>query len=503
VLAIGGAIALALALVAGGFVWEQFVVPSRTVKTVNQETLTRREYDQLQRRQVISQQIVRGLQFLRLFGNQSFGGQQQSFDQQVLQGNFQLASLGTARSRREPVDEAQVEQWVDRQILDQSAQEQFQINPDQGRIDQELVAALGSFLPSEAVTSTDTLTGTDTVSGTTDVTGTSDVTNTAATATPPPTATPLPEQATQQAEQVIDAVYTDYTNLVSQFAANAGTLTADQRTPNMTRDELATTLRDQFRQQVVSEQVGERLVPALPADTAEGPQFIQLRQIVLQVPPPQPTVDTLEGTEGVTSTTEITGTDALTDTGTDALTDTDTLTGTTDITDTTQLSPEQLDALFAQRLDEANGIVQQLRDNPDSFAVLAQEKSNDTATAAQGGEVGLIDRQGTLQEGATPLPQPVIDAAWALPDNGISDPIRTDTGWVIVQRQPEDPEERLQRLRQDALTDWLSTQRASAQIVPPPSTSPSASPSEGPTPFTTEPAGEEAPSPSEEATTTP
>jgi parvulin-like peptidyl-prolyl isomerase len=488
-LAISAAVLLALALPLGGFLWEQFVVPSRTVKQVNEETLTRREYDQLQRRQLIGQQIVQGLQFLRLFGNQSFGGQQQSFDQQVLQANFQLASLGTARSRREPVDDAQVEQWTDRQILEQYAQAQFQINPDQGRVDQALVSALGSFLPSEAVTSTDTLTGTDALSGT------SDVTSTTATATPPPTATPLPEQATPQAEQIIDTLYTDYTNLVSQFAANAVGLPADQRTPNMTRDELATTLRDQFRQQVVQEQVGERLVPELPADTAEGTEFIQLRQIVLQVPPPTPEA----GTETLTDTDTLTDTGAVT--GTETLTDTGTVTGTAGITDTTQLSPEQLDSLFAQRLDEANGIVQQLRDNPDSFGAVAQEQSNDTATAAQGGEVGLIDRQGTLQQGEASLPQAVVDAAWALPDNGISDPIRTDTGWVIVQRQPEDPDDRLQRLRQDALTDWLSEQRANAQIVPAPSASPS--PSEGPTPFTTEPAGEESASPSAEATTTP
>ncbi len=482
-LAIGGAVALALLLVVGGFIWEQFVVPRNPVASVNNETLTRREYDQLQRSQIISQQIVQGLQFLRLFGNQNFG--QQSFDQQVLQGNFQLASIGTPRSRREPVEEAQVQAWIDRQVLEQGAAGQFNINPDQGQVDQALVASLGSFLPTEAVSGTDTLTGTDTLSGTTGVTGTSDVTGTAATATPPPTATPFPEQATQQAEQIIDAVYSDYTNLINQFAANAVGLPADQRTPNVTRDELATTLRNQFREQVVRQQVSERLVPELPADTGEGPEFIQLRQIVLQVPPPA----AADGTDNITDT----GT--LTDTG--ALTDTETLTDTAAATDTTQLSPEELDALFAQRLEEANGIVQQLRDDPDSFAALAQERSNDATTAAQGGEVGLIDRQGALQQGEASLPQAVVDAAWALPDNGISDPIRTENGWVIVQRQPEDPQDRLQRLRQNALTDWLSQQRATAQVSPAPSASPS--PSEGPTPFTTEPAGEESPSSSEAA----
>lgn len=490
-LALSGVVALVIALVAGGFIWEQFILPSRPVAHVNQTTLTRRGYEQLQRNQLITQQIVQNLQLFRLFGNQNFGGQQGSFDQQVVQANYQLSSLGTTRSRREPVNDTALQQWVDQQLLEQGAQEQYQINPSQGQVDQALIAALGSFVSTNGVTGTNTLTGTNALSSTTGVTGTSSAASakasTTATASVPPTATPLPDQATQQAGRVIDAVYTQYTNLVNQFAANTAGLTAAQRTPHMTRDELATALRDQFREQTVREQVSNKLVPTVPPEGANGPQFIQLRQIVLQVPPPQPNAGAANGTASITGTATLSGTNTLSNTGT--------ISGTNGITDTAKLSPAQRDALFAQRLTEANSIVQELRAKPNEFATLAQQKSNDTATASQGGTVGLIDRKGTVKEGTTPLPQPVIDAAWALPDNGISAPIRTDNGWVIVQRQPEDPQARLQRLRQDALTSWLTQRRTNAntngQISPAPSAS--ASPSEGPTPFATETSGTETP----------
>ncbi len=480
-LAIGGAVALALSLVIGGLVWQQFVRPNQTIKRVNEATLTRRDYNQLQRNQIITNQIVRGLQLLRFFGPGQNFGQEQSFDEQVLSANFQLASLGTARSSAQGQDDAQVEQWVEEQIVDQYGVQQLG-NPQPGEIDQALVADLGTFLPTATVSGTDTLSGTNTLSGTDAVSGTSDPAATA-TATPPPTATPLPEQATTQANQIVDTVYTEYVNLINQFAANSSQLTRDQSTPHMTREELSTALRSTFRQQVLRERIGTQLLPEVPAEAE--PEFIQLRQIVLQVPPP---------------TEAVTGTDTLSDTG--ELSGTDTLSGTTGITDTSTLSPEQLEELFAERQTEANDLRAQLVANPDQFETLAQENSEDQATAAQGGTVGLINREGAVQEGTTPLPQAVIDAAWALPDNGISEPIRTPNGWVIVQRQPEDPEQKLQRLRQDALTTWINEKRASATIVPPPSPSPSPSLLEDePTPFATETEGQSAPS--ESATTTP
>lgn len=95
VLALAGVVGLAILLIIGGFVFDRFIQPSQTLKSVNNESLTRGEYDQLQRERLL-QQMARTLQFSKLFGANNSFGQGGSFDEQIVQSNLQLLEIGTS-----------------------------------------------------------------------------------------------------------------------------------------------------------------------------------------------------------------------------------------------------------------------------------------------------------------------------------------------------------------------------------------------------------------------
>lgn len=459
ILALSGAVGIALLLIIGGFVYDRLVLPSRTLKQVNNATLSRGDYERLTRQETI-QQMARTLQFSKLFGsNQSFG-QGGRFDEQIVQANLQLLEIGTSRSRQEPVADTLVSQWVDQQLAEQAAQQQFQINPEGGEVDQLLVSELGSVLPATG-TPTDTAGITETVTAEASVAATAEASAASTAATTPtatavPTATPLPAEATTLANQVVDELYNEYLNILGALPEEAP---ERQRTPHAAKEELAAALRAQYRQQLIQQRVGEALVQEIPADDASEPERISARHILLQVPKPSPTPEpaapdaTETATAAETPTAEATPTPSPTP------------------------SPEELETLFAERKTEADQIYQRLIANPETFADVARELSEDQGSAAQGGAVGTFDRQGQTDSGQT-LVQPFVDAAWALVENEISQPVRSEFGWHIIQRVPEDPETKLERLRQAAYQDWIAQQRQQATIIPAPTPTPTEVPVE-------------------------
>ncbi len=220
---------------------------------------------------------------------------------------------------------------------------------------------------------------------------------------------------------------------------------------------MAAALRAQYRQQLIQQRVGEALVKEIPADDASEPDRISARHILLQVPKSSPTPEPAapDATETATAVE----------------------TPTAEATPAPTPSPEELETLFAERKTEADQIYQRLIANPESFADVARELSEDQGSAAQGGDVGSFDRQGQTDSGQT-LVQPFVDAAWALQENEISQPVRTEFGWHIIQRVPEDPEAKLNRLRETAYEDWLAQQRQQATIIPAPTPTPTELPVE-------------------------
>jgi hypothetical protein len=478
VLAIGGALALAALLIIAGVVYERIIQPNTTLRQVNGVSLTRGEYERLQRTSAI-QQLAQTLQLSKLFGaNQSFG-QTGRFDEQVVQTNLELATLGTARNRDQPIDETVISQWVDQQIIEQNAKSEFQIDPSAGEIDQAVIAQYGSVIQTTPeVTATETLTDTAELTATTEAATAEAATTTASPPTPttPPTATPEAAQATEQTNQVVDELYTEYSNILTALPQEA---LESQRTPHVTKDELAQALRASFREQVIRERVSAALVKEVPADDQTEPTTITVRHILLQVPEPEPTPEPTTAAPDATATEEA-------------------ATATAEPTPTPKPSVEELEQQFTERKAEADAIYQRVAANPDSFADVARAESDDPGSKEQGGELPAFDRAGNItggQEGQT-LVKEFADAAWALKENEISQPVRTQFGWHIIQRLPEDPQAKLTRLQQSAFDAWLAEKRQTATIVPPPTPTPTEIP-----PVTTEEPTTETAQP--EATTTP
>lgn len=483
VLALSGAVGLALLLIIAGFVFDRFVAPNQTLRQVNSAKLTRAGYDDLTRTNLV-QQMSRLLQFSKLFGSNQSLGQGGRLDQQVVDANTQLATIGTAAARTTPVDESVISTWVDQQVTEQQAAAQFQINPNQGEIDQLLVSELGSVLQS-ADTVTDTAAVTETVTASTaaspaasaaasaDASAAASADASAAASAAPtalPTATPLPAEATTKADQIVDVLYTEYTNILGALPEEAAART---KTAHASKADLATALRAEYRARLLEQRVGEALVKEVPAGDTSTPTEISARHILLQVPKPTPTPT------AAPEATETAVADAM---------------ATAEPVPTPTLTPAELEGQFAERKTEADGIYQQLIAKPETFPDVARALSDDPGSKEQGGDVGTFNEQGQTQGGQTLVPE-FVAAAFALKENEISQPVRTQFGWHIIQRLPEDPEAKLTRLRTDAYTKWLAEQRAKATIIP----APTPTPTEIPPVETEVPAGSAAP----EATTTP
>jgi peptidyl-prolyl cis-trans isomerase D len=84
---------------------------------------------------------------------------------------------------------------------------------------------------------------------------------------------------------------------------------------------------------------------------------------------------------------------------------------------------EQEQAAAKKRADE---VAEQARKNPQKFAELAKTASQDTGSAAQGGDLGLFARDGSMVK-------PFEDAVFTMKQGEIVGPVKTDFGWHIIK----------------------------------------------------------------------
>lgn len=113
---------------------------------------------------------------------------------------------------------------------------------------------------------------------------------------------------------------------------------------------------------------------------------------------------------------------------------------------------------------------------------LAQERSDDLGSRESGGDLGFFDPQGVAENGAT-YPPELVETAFTLEEDEISNPIRTQFGWHVIQvtdRQLPDREEQLRQARTEALDAWVGEQREAIMIerFPEPTPSPTLAPTE-------------------------
>ena len=168
--------------------------------------------------------------------------------------------------------------------------------------------------------------------------------------------------------------------------------------------------------------------------------------------------NTVTPTAAVTTTGAVTATAAVT--GTQAVTGTEAVTGTADITGTEAISGTHGPYTDAAALALANELRSRILAGED-FAALARAYSDDTGSGANGGDLGWF--------GKGRMVAPFEEAAFSLPLNQVSEPVKTDFGYHLIEvlekdaAKPKD-ESQLQQERAQAFQTWLSSQSSGDQV---------------------------------------
>lgn len=408
-------IGLALLAILAGVLYDQLWVPSQPVARVGDVTLSQGDY-WTERRHAYAREIVQNFQLLALFGGnpqftEQFQGQSPTIDNQV----------ETIRSTE--IDPAVLAQWETRQIKEQGAAN-LGISVDEAAVDQALVSDLGivflppptppvtpttEVAPTEEATTTEEPAATEeaaTAEEPAATTGDGAAAPPAATATFAPTETPLPTpapaEAATQTDQIIDEIYRRYEIELATAAED----------PDLSKEDFRAALADQYRERVIDERVQAQLVPADDFVASEEPERIQVRQVFVAVTPPA------------------------------------------------EATQEQRDAAFAEAKDRTDTIAAELRGGAD-FATVAAVSSDDPGSREQGGDLGFFDRSGAADGGVT-YPPELVERAFDLEEGVISDPIRTQFGWHIIEVTDRDipsEEQQLREARTEALDAWVEEQR--------------------------------------------
>jgi parvulin-like peptidyl-prolyl isomerase len=433
----GSAIGLALLAVLIGLGYDRLWIPSRPIAQAGSATLSRGTYWS-ERRNEIARRLTQSLQLLSMFGSQ-FSSQ---FEGQIPQLDGQVPTIRTS-----PVDEETVNGWIDRQVIVQSAAQEFQIQANDGEVAQALVGDLARVFspPPPAPTSTTSLTPTAGLSTTavvpaeaTAATGAAPTAASGPTAAAPtgaaaatettkptelPTATPQADAALKQQDEIFGRVFDAYQQEILRLSPGARA--------NLTLDDFKAALHDQYLRQAITSKVEQQLLPEAGFTPTTDPSSIETRQILISV------TATLSDTQ------------------------------------------EQRDAAYAARKPAAEAILAQLRGGAD-FETLAKENSDDYSTRDQGGTLASFDKDGKTQQGQQMDPA-IVKAALALDENAISDLIQTPFGWHIIQvvkKTVDSKDTQLQAARTKKFDEWLAQKRAAFDIsrVPPQTPSPTLPP---------------------------
>jgi len=102
------------------------------------------------------------------------------------------------------------------------------------------------------------------------------------------------------------------------------------------------------------------------------------------------------------------------------------------------LPPGQKDMTDAEALAKAQEIRQKLVQGAD-FAELARAESNDAGSSSNGGDLGFLRHGQTVPS--------VEEAAFALPDGGLSQPIKTPFGYHLIRVEERKPTRTFEDLR--------------------------------------------------------
>ena len=151
-----------------------------------------------------------------------------------------------------------------------------------------------------------------------------------------------------------------------------------------------------------------------------------------------------------------------------------------------QMVTDKIDAQVGQTADQvhaahiliatedlANKIYQEVTQPGADFAAIAKKESNDTATAANGGDLGWFTRG--------EMPKQFEDVAFSLKPGQISKPFNTPYGWEIVKVYAHEnramTDDQISALQTYLVNQWLDQQKAqtSVSVVVTPAPTPTSS----------------------------
>ena len=428
---LGIAIGAALLLVVVGIVYQLFVLPNRAVASFDGQEIAARDY---QKRAKLEQsnlqnQLLQYTQMEQQFGNQGFFTTQINQLQATLSSPFALGQQTLDSMIRERVIEREAaarnitvtDDEVEEALRQEIANARGLVTVPQATAtaqaaaDATATAALWTPTPEPTVAASAAVTATEDMTGTAAVTDTGAVSETAA---PEATPTPMPPAA-----------------IITDTALSEGLQSLEDSIKSisgMTLDEYRNIIRARLLGGKLAKVIGEEQVAATSEQVHA--RHILLREIT---PTPEPTplpegAPTLEPTPTATALPE----GAPTPTPTPA--------------------PRTRDEALALATD-LRGRLEQGED----FATLAEEYSDDTGSAAQGGDLGWF-AQGTMVA-------PFDEAAFSLPVGQISEPISTTFGIHLIEVLDKDPARakdaaQLEQERAQAFDTWLQEQVAALQV---------------------------------------
>lgn len=508
----GVALGLALLLVVIGLVSEFIIMPNSAVATVGETQLITRDF----RKRVfleqnrLQNQMLRMSQLEQQFGGQGFFASQINQLQATLSSPFTLGIEVLDQMIREEVVRQQAaarnisvtDAEIDEALREEVAAQQGAVTVPQATSTAEAAV--------EATTTADSWTPTPTA--TVDASGV-----VTATATPLPTPvlpTPLPIITDEQYIEGLAQLETNLRDIANMTLVEyrqivASRLLNEKLTEVIGDEQVEPTTEQVFARHILLE-ITEPVTPTTEITSTTGITEEEITEDVVLTSTSEVTtaevitaeevapVEAVTGTDEVTSTETVTedatgdATEAVTDTAgitepvvvtetivvtetvtvTDTVTDTDNITestamtGTDAISDTvTELSP----AATPEPRDEAQtlALAQEIRQRllaGEDFAALAAEYSSDTTSAVNGGDLGWFGRGAMVA--------PFEEAAFALEPGEISEPIRSDFGYHIIEVLEKDadrPKDQatLEQERTAAYETWLQEQIAATPIERP------------------------------------
>jgi parvulin-like peptidyl-prolyl isomerase len=415
VIGTGAAIALALLFVIAGVVYEFVIKPSSTLAAVNEDKIVTRDYWKrvhLQQNQ-LQNQLARLVDLERQFGNQGFFTSQISQIEATLSSPF---SLGV-QVLDEMIEEAVIRGEAEARGVSVSDEEAEEALREQVAASQQAVTvpqATATAAAAEEATAT-AESWTPTPTPTIDVSGAITETEPLPTPEPLPTLPVLTEDAYQEG----------LAELESNIRGVSGMSLAEYR--EVIRTQLLT---EKLQAIVANEQVSV---------TSEE---VNARHILLRVIEPEPSPTPVP--EGFPTPEP-------------------TLTPTPVPEGFPTPAPAPEPRSDEETLALAEELRQRILDGED-FAELAQEYSDDPGSGPEGGDLGWFGRG---------MMVPAFEeAAFSLEIGEISEPVRSDFGYHLIEvlekdtERPKD-EATLAQERQQAFNEWLRQQVAASEIERP------------------------------------